>query len=117
MSNPSDILILAPEETELKKVKGDCWRTPDFSGNRQVPGQYTFTNQRILFRGNGLIEKLRITFAIAYEDISTIRPFNINLFIHTGIQIELKNGSIYKLSVMKRDQVVSLIHEQMRTAG
>ena len=52
MSNPSDILILAPEETELKKVKGDCWRTPGFSGNRQVPGQYTFTNQRILFRGN-----------------------------------------------------------------
>ena len=32
MSNPSDILILAPEETELKKVKGDCWRTPGFSG-------------------------------------------------------------------------------------
>lgn len=117
MSNPSDILILEPQETELKKVKGDCWRTPGSSGNRQVPGQYTFTDRRILFRGNGLIEKLRITFAIAYEDISTIKPFNINLFIHTGIQIELKNGGIYKLSMMKRDEIMALIHEQMRTTG
>lgn len=117
MSNPSDILTLAPEETELRKVKGDCWRAPGFSGNRQVPGQYTFTDQRILFRGNGLIEKLRITFAIAYEDISAVKPFNINLFIHTGIQIELKNGSIYKFSMMKRDEIMALIHEQMGTAG
>ncbi len=113
MSDTSSILTLEPQETELRRSKGDCWKTPSSVGSRQVPGQYTFTDRRILFRGNGLIEKLRLTFSIPYGDIAAVKPFSINLFIRTGIQVELKNGGVYKLSVMKRDEIMALIQAQM----
>lgn len=117
MSNPSDILTLEPQETELRRSKGDCWKTPGSVGSRQTPGQYTFTDRRILFRGNGLVEKLRLTFSIPYRDIAAVKPFSINLFIRTGIQVELKSGGVYKLSVMKRDQVMALIQTQMESCS
>ena len=114
MGTPSDAIKLLPTETELLQVKGDCWKTPGMIGKRQVPGRYTFTDQRILFRGNGLIEKLRITFALPYGEIASIKPCMVGLFIPTGIAVTCKDGGRYCLSVMKRRKVMELIEEQMQ---
>ena len=113
MGNPSNILELLPGEVEMKKVSGDCWRTPDMWSSSQVPGKYTFTDSRILFRGSGIIEALRVCFAIPYSEIDSIQTFMVALF-PTGIQLTLKDGGIYKLSVMKRKEHIAFIEEQMR---
>lgn len=112
MSN-SDILDLLPLETELRRVKGDCWSVPGSIGKRQVPGAYTFTDQRILFRGNGLIDALRVVFAIPYGEIASVESCSVGLFIPTGIRIRLRDGGTYLLSIMKRKEILALIQEQM----
>ena len=63
-------LELLPNEQILATVKGDCWEAPGIL--EQVPGVYTFTDRRIIFQGNGLIEKLRLNFEIPYRTYSGI---------------------------------------------
>lgn len=112
MSN-SDILQLLPMETELRRVKGDCWSVPGSIAKRQVPGAYTFTDQRILFRGNGLIDALRVVFAIPYGEIVSAEPCPVGPFIPTGIRIRVRDGGTYLLSILKRKEILALIQERM----
>lgn len=102
---------LMPGEEMIKRVKGDCWQTP--TTWKQVPGEYGFTNKQIIFRGGGMVEKLRVRFKLAYADIETVKPYRV-LFFNTGIHIVMKNGECYRISVMKRKQYLDLI-EQYRS--
>ncbi len=102
---------LLPNEHILATVNGDCWETPMVL--EQVPGVYTFTDQRIIFQGNGLIEKLRLKFEIPYEQISYIEPYLV-VFFPTGIRIWTKNRKQYRLSVMKRKKYMELINSHLR---
>lgn len=63
MGKPSDILTLRPNETIIKTIKGDCW---GFFGvlHSQTAGTITLTDQRILFRGGGIVESLRMALFI-----------------------------------------------------
>lgn len=104
-------LELLPNEQILATVNGDCWETPWIL--EQVPGVYIFTDQRIIFQGNGLIEKLRLKFEIPYEQICYIEPCLI-VFFPTGIRVWMKNGKKYRLSVMKRKKYMELINSHLR---
>ena len=103
---------MLPDEKVMITKNGDCWGTPMTRFKNQVPGQYQFTNQRILFYGNGIIEKLRLKFEIPYDQIQAVRPFNV-VFFPTGIQVDLKDGGSYRLSVMKRKECMDLIESYL----
>lgn len=102
----NDLELLTGEEI-IKTTGGDCWETP-WMFKSQVPGRYTFTNQRIIFKGNGIIEKLRVKFAIPYSEIKTIEPYFV-LFFKTGILVCMKNGDKYRFSLRKRQEYIDLI--------
>lgn len=99
---------LHPGEEIIKAAGGDCWQTPCMMRN-QVPGQYLFTNHRIVFEGNGIFEKLRVRFEIPYLQIQSVTPYWV-VFFNTGILIRLKDGDCYRLSLRKRDQFMDIIH-------
>ncbi len=112
MGKQSDIFILGPQETVLKTVRGDCWGSFGMP-HSQTAGTITLTNQRILFRGEGIVESLRLVFAIPYTDIASIEPFSVILFIRTGIRIVSKTEGGFRISVLKRKEIMELIREQM----
>lgn len=102
---------LLPGEEPVKETGGDCWQTPEMFRS-QVPGKYLFTNQRIIFIGNGVIEKLRVRFEIPYSEIQSVTPYRV-VFFSTGILIRIKNGDSYRLSLRKRDQYIAMIQNYM----
>ena len=112
MSNPSDILELQPGEQALKRVKGDFWGTT--ATGAQVPGTYIFTDRRILFQGGGLIKALRSAFSLPYSEISSLEPYMVSLFIPTGIRIRRKDGKYFRVSVLKRKEIMSFIEERIK---
>lgn len=112
MGKPSDILALLPNEMVIKTIKGDCWCSFGMP-HSQNAGTITLTNQRILFRGGGIVESLRLVFAIPYSDIIDIEPFSVALFIRTGIRILSQKEGEFQLSAMKRNEIMELIREQM----
>ena len=116
MGKPSDILTLRPNETIIKTIKGDCWGSFGVL-HSQTAGTITLTDQRILFRGGGIVESLRLVFAIPYTDIVSIEPFMVSLFIPTGIRIVSQQEGVFRISVMKRKVIMGLIQEQMAKRG
>ena len=102
---------LLPGEEIIKETGGDCWQTPE-TFRSQIPGKYLFTNQRIIFAGNGVIEKLRVRFEIPYSEIQAVTPYRV-VFFSMGILIRLKNGDNYRLSLRKRDQYIAMIRNYM----
>ena len=87
-----DFELLIGEEI-IKETGGDCWETPG-SLKKQVPGKYIFTNRRIIFVGNGVIEKLRVKFEIPYSEIQSVTPYRV-VFFSTGIFIQMKKRAVY----------------------
>ncbi len=108
----SDILTLRAGETVYKTIKGDCWGSFGIP-HSQTAGTITLTNQRILFRGGGIVDAVRLVFAIDYADIVHIEPFTVSLFIRTGIRIVTKQEDGFRISVMKRNAIMQYIQEQM----
>lgn len=104
-------LELQPGEEIIKTAGGDCWETPYM--HSQTPGKYTFTNKRIIFKGNGVIEKLRIKFAIPYTEIESIEPYLV-VFFKTGMRVWMKNGDRYRLSLRKRQEYMDLINTYIK---
>lgn len=94
--------------------KGNRWRLLGDSRlfKKQVPGKYIFTNRRIIFVGNGVIEKLRVKFEIPYSEIQSVTPYRV-VFFSTGIFIQMKNGDSYRLSLRKRELYISMIRNYM----
>lgn len=115
MTNQSEILALMPGETVIKTVKGDCWGSFGII-HSQTAGTITFTDQRILFRGGGIVDSLRLVFAISYKDIVIIEPFSVALFIRTGIRIVTKSEGGFRISVMKRQLIMDMINDYMEKA-
>lgn len=112
MEKPSDILTLRPGETVIKTIKGDCWGSFGLT-HSQTAGTITLTDQRILFRGGGIVESLRLVFAIPYTDIVSIEPFTVSLFIPTGIRIVSQQDGGFRISVMKRKGIIDIIQKHM----
>ena len=83
---------LLQNEHILATVNGDCWETPMVL--EQVPGVYTFTDQRIIFQGNGLIEKLRLKFEIPYEQVLVYRALSGCIFSNRNTHMDEKQKAI-----------------------
>ena len=79
MSDKTDFMELAPGETELRRVKGDCWGTPGRTG-RQISGTFIFTDRRLLFQGGGLIASMRPAFSLPYGEVTRIENCTVYHF-------------------------------------
>ena len=112
MSNQKDFMELMPDETELRRVKGDCWGTPGHTG-RQVSGTFIFTDRRLLFQGGGLIASLRPAFSLPYGEVTRVETCMVGLFIPTGIRLYAKGGGFYTISVMKRKEIAAFLEERI----
>ena len=67
MEKANDVTQTLPEERELLKVRGACWRMSGIFGRRQVQGQIVLTDQRIIFRGADDPTKVKsIKFAVGW---------------------------------------------------
>lgn len=113
MSGKNDFMEMMPGETELRRVKGDCWGTPGHTG-RQIPGTFIFTDRRLLFQGGGLIASLRPAFSLPYGEITHIETCTVGPFIPTGLRLFARSGGFYTISVMKRKEIAALLEEQIR---
>lgn len=116
MKTNMEILNLLPGETVLHKAKGDCWGSFGIR-HSQNAGTFTLTDQRILFRGGGLSDRLRLVFAIPYGDITQVDKFSVSGFIPTGIKVVSRQDGLFRLSLMKRNQVMELIETQRKHAA
>ena len=113
MDNSAEILRLLPEEKPLLRTAARCWKIPDVFSRGQVPGQVVFTDQRILFCSNGLIEALRIAFALPYADLASVQPCTVGIFMPTGILLERKDGKEYRLSMSDRKRFLSFLEARI----
>lgn len=103
-------LELREHEEILEECKGDTWLTPAMLLGKQVSGRFYFTNQRIAFRTWGPF-KNSAAYDVEYADIASLDTYTVSLFITTGIKINTKDGSLYKISVMKRKKYIELISQ------
>ena len=104
-------LDLELEEGEVveKEVKGDYWeRTLCFYSQKR--GTYWFTNKRIIFRG-GFIASIEIPYA-NIESLKTCNVGDFIQFVPTGIKVSTKDGKSFKLSVLKRKEIMAFIESK-----
>ena len=113
MEKANDVTQTLPEERELLKVRGACWRMSGIFGRRQVQGQIVLTDQRIIFRGGGLVDSLRLSFALPYTEIGVVWTCMISLFLPTGILLGCRDGQQICLSSWKRAAILPVLKERI----
>lgn len=106
----ADALDLHEGEQIEKELKGDYWeKTLCFYS--QKSGKYWFTNERIIFRG-GFVAALDLPYS-EMESASLCKVGPLLQFLPTGIKVSMKDGKTYKLSVLKRKEVLELIQSKL----
>lgn len=98
-------------ETVIKEVKGDYWANLFLFMYSQKRGKYWFTSEKIVFQG-GFATSLELK----YSDIAEIKKCNVGPAIHfipTGINVIMKDGKKYRLSVLGRNEIMQLIQSKM----
>ncbi len=99
-------------EVLLEEVKGDYWEKFLVIFSTQIRGKYWMTNQRIIFHGN-----YDTNLDLEIKDIQSLKPCLIGgliPFIPTGINVSMKDGKSYKLSLLARDKYIRMIQDAMR---
>jgi len=99
----------AGEEVFAEKVSGDCWKSPKQINGRQVSGKMYFTDQRIAFLASGLVGTASVSWEIEMKDIASVKTCTTPPCFPFGILITMRDGSQYKLGIMKRDKYVDWI--------
>ncbi len=97
------------EEVFAERVSADCWKSPRQIIGRQISGKAYFTDQRIVFLASGLVGTASVSWEIEMKDIASFKTCIIPPFFPFGIMITMKDGSQYKLSIMKRGKYVDWI--------
>lgn len=103
-------LDLHEGESVEREFKGDYWEK-SLCFYSQKPGKYWLTSERIIFRG-GFIAALDIP----YPQIESVKLCNVGgllQFLPTGIKVTLKDGKTYKLSVLKRKEILGFIESKL----
>lgn len=100
---------LRPGEVVLEEIKADYWEVGFAGMDKQIPGSYVFTNQRVHFLGGFFGHEVDIFFA----DITEISTCNVGpgpvKIIPTGIRLADRSGKKHIVSVMKRQKYIDLI--------
>lgn len=110
-----DASLIEKSDTLEMFQKGDYWEKILFI-NSQVRGYYYFTKKSIVFIG-GALSSTQVY--IPYENVKSIKKYNVAFFMPTGIKIEAfdeKKGCIvkHKMSVLKRNDLIKYMEEKMR---
>ena len=108
MNETIEFLELLPGETLLGKVKGSCLGMPGRAG-RKIPGEFTVTDQRILFEGRGgNVAAWRPAFSLPYGEITDaeacISPKALRMFVKSGgsYHISLRSGRKELLAMLDK---------------
>lgn len=106
----ADAFELHEGESIEKELKGDYWeKTLCFYS--QKTGKYWFTNERIIFRG-GFVTALDLPYA-EIESVSLCNVGPLIPFLPTGIKVTMKDNKSYKLSVLKRKDILAFIQSKI----
>jgi len=103
----------AGEEVFAEKVSADCWKSPRQVGGRQISGKAYFTDQRIVFLASGLVGTASVSWEIGMGDIASVKTCMTPPCFPFGILIAMKDGSQYKLGIMKRGTYVDWISQHI----
>lgn len=106
----ADTIELRPGEEKWAETKGDSWESPE-TIKGQISGKFYFTNQRVIFKGGGLIAKLRHEYEFKIAEIASIKKFSVSFIIPTGIKVTMKDGGKYKISVLGRGKYFTKLNE------
>lgn len=97
------------EDEEIKDiVKGDYWVKKFLWQETQYPGEFAFTNKRILFKATFLSPTDK-NISIPYSEIATIKKSFVGLFFPVAFTVITKDDKSYKIAVLKRDKYIDLI--------
>lgn len=103
----------ADETVFAQKVSADCWKSPKQALSRQIAGKTYFTDQRVVFLASGLIGTESVSWEIEMKDIQSVKACLTPPFFPFGVLIEMKDGSKYKLGIMKRNKYVDWIAQHI----
>ena len=101
------------EKIFASKVSADCWKSPLQTINRQISGKLYFTDHRIAFLASGLIGTASVSWEIEMKDIQSVKKCTTPPFFPFGVLIEMKDGTKYKLGIMKRNKYVDWISQNI----
>lgn len=108
MNETIEFLELLPGETVLEKYRGACLGMPGHGG-RKIPGEFTVTDQRILFEGRGgNVAAWRPAFSLPYGEIvdaeASISPKAMRMFVKGGgsYHISLRTGRKELLAMLDK---------------
>lgn len=103
-------------EEIIRDVKGDYWEGLLGIVFFQNRGHFIFTNQRIVFAKSSLAGLLLME-SIDYKDIESINKCMVGPiipFIPTGVRVKIKTGKKFKFSLLKRQEFMSYLEEQIQ---
>jgi len=103
----------AGEETFAEKVSADCWKSPRQISGRQVSGKLYFTSQRVAFLASGLVGTASVSWEIELKEIAAVKTCTTPPFFPFGILITMKDGSQYKLAILKRAKYYNWLSEHI----
>ena len=101
------------EEIFAQKVGCDCWKMPQVSGKRQISGRLYMTDQRVAFLASGLIGTASVSWEIEMKDIASIRTCITPPFFPFGIEIAMRDGTVYLLAILKRNKYFTWLNEHI----
>ena len=102
----------AGEEIFAEKVGADCWKMPQVIGKRQISGKVYMTDQRIAFLASGL-GTASVSWEIEMTDIASVKTCTTPPCFPFGIELTMRDGSVYMLGIMKRDKYVTWITDHI----
>lgn len=101
--------VRSGEEVFAERVSADCWKSPKQVSGRQISGKTYFTDQRVAFLASGLVGTASVSWEIEMKNIASVKTCTTPPFFPFGVLIQMKDGSQYKLGIMKRDKYVDWI--------
>ncbi len=105
--HPEQFELMEGEEI-LKNVKGNYVETI-LCKDSITPGEYAFTNKRIIFRSN--VQWFGGTnIAVFYNEIVSIEKSMVRMILPVAFTVTTASGEKHKFSVMKRDIYIDLIN-------
>lgn len=99
-------------EEIVKQAKGDYWTDIFKNKADQNPGEFAFTNKRVLFKATTLIGSGKFI-SISYSEIVSVEKAYVMIW-PVAFVIKTVNGDKFKFAIMKRDIYIDLINEMAK---
>lgn len=107
-----DMFQLFDGEEIVKQAKGDYWTDIFRSKADQNPGEFAFTNKRILFKGYSLIGSGK-DLSIPYNEIVSVEKAFVMIW-PVAFVVKTVNGDKFKFAIMKRQIYMDLIESLLK---